>query len=61
LYKKAAEKFAPGKTVRAGLFWLRNSSLEWLSGNLADDDLANLAAACAENIGHGDPTDNILL
>lgn len=45
LYRRAAQKFAPGKPVRLGIFWLRTAELAWLQSEIGD---ALLAAALRE-------------
>ena len=45
LYRRAAEKFAPGKPIRLGIFWLRTAELAWLQSEIGD---ALLAAALRE-------------
>lgn len=45
LYRRAAQKFAPGKQVRLGIFWLRTAELAWLQSEIGD---ALLAAALRE-------------
>jgi ATP-dependent exoDNAse (exonuclease V) beta subunit len=42
LYRMAAQEFAPGKSVRLGIFWLRTAELAWLQSETGDALLAAL-------------------
>ena len=51
LYRRAASGIAPGKTLRVGLYWLRNGAVCWLGEGLPDEYLEELASYAAGQIG----------